>query len=71
MNTKNKNKQAGVIKLILLIIGALILMRYYNINISDAVEWVKDLSVDKIIGWFKDLIDWIKNILDSIDTNPR
>lgn len=77
MNTKNKTKQAGLpaqagfIDLILLIIGALILMRYYNITVSDAVDWVKDLSLDKVIGWFKDLVDWVKDMMDNIGANPN
>ncbi len=69
MNTKNKFKkfsQSGFIDLILMIVAGLLLMRYYNFTTSDLVDWFQSLSVDKVIGWFKDLVDWVKVMLDSI-----
>lgn len=69
MNTKKtskKSSQSGFIDLILIIVAGLLLMRYYNFTTSDLVDWFQSLSVDKVIGWFKDLVDWVKTILDSI-----
>jgi len=44
-NIKNKqeNKQEGFLKLILFIIVAVILLRYFDISVSEIVDWVKTL----------------------------
>lgn len=69
MNTKNKfqkSSKSGFIDLILMIVAGLLLMRYYNFTTSDLMDWFQSLSVDKVIGWLKDLVDWCKSMLDSI-----
>jgi hypothetical protein len=38
-----KNKQGGFLKLIIFIIVVLFLMKYFNISLSDIVNWVKAL----------------------------
>ncbi|MEK7088910.1 MAG: hypothetical protein AAB913_02150 [Patescibacteria group bacterium] len=43
MNYNIKNKQSGFLKLIIFIIIALFLMKYFKISISDVIDWVKIL----------------------------
>lgn len=40
---KNNNEQGGFLKLILIIVIALFLMKYFNIHISDIINWFKNL----------------------------
>ena len=37
----NTNKEGGFIKLIILILIALLIMKYFGITISEAVNWFK------------------------------
>jgi len=62
----NKNKQSGFINLIIIIVVGLLLMRHYGVSLSDAIDWLKNISLEQIIGWFKDLVDWCKRLLNSI-----
>ena len=39
MKNKMQNKEGGIIELIVLIIIALLLMKYFDITISDIVNW--------------------------------
>ena len=38
-----ENEQSGFLKLIIFIIIALLLMKYFNISVSDIVNWVESL----------------------------
>ena len=38
------NKRGGFLKLIIFIVIALFLIKYFNISINDIVNWVKTLS---------------------------
>ena len=38
-----ENKKGGFVKLILLIIIALIIMKYFDISISGVIDWIKEL----------------------------
>lgn len=40
MNTSN-NKEGGFIKLIVVILIALLVMKYYNVTISELINWFK------------------------------
>ncbi len=51
----NEIKQGGFMQLILIIVIAFLLMRYFHITVSDIVEWIKSLSVPKVIDWLKEL----------------
>ena len=42
MKEEFKNKQGGLIELIIIIIIALLLMKYFNITISSVVNWFRD-----------------------------
>ena len=68
MNKKlrNKSNQSGFIDLILMIVAGLLLMRHYNMTASDVIEWVKSISLDDVMAWLKDFIDWCKALLDSV-----
>ena len=63
---KNKSNQSGFIDLILMIVAGLLLMRHYNMTASDVIEWVKSISLDDVMAWLKDFIDWCKALLDSV-----
>ncbi len=70
MNTKNKFKkfspQGGFIDMIFIIIAGLVAMRFYGVTFADLTDWLKNLNSDQIVGWFKAIMDWIKNLLESV-----
>lgn len=39
MKNKINNKQSGFLKIIILIVIALLLMKYFNITISGVIDW--------------------------------
>lgn len=41
MNNMIRNQQGGFLKLIIFIIIALLLMKYFNISLSDIINWIK------------------------------
>jgi len=43
MDYNIKNEQSGFLKLIIFIIVALFLMKYFKISVSDIIDWVKTL----------------------------
>ena len=43
MNKKLKNKEGGFLKTIIIIIIALFILKHFNISVSDAIDWLKDL----------------------------
>ena len=43
MKNIRKNKKAGFLKLIIIIVIALFLMSYFKISLSDVLDWLKDL----------------------------
>ena len=44
MNNNTKNKQGGfIIKLIIFVVAAFFVMKYFNISVSDVIDWVKAL----------------------------
>ena len=63
---KNKSNQSGFIDLILMIVAGLLLMRHYNMTASDVIEWVKSISLDDVMAWLKDFVEWCKDLLDSV-----
>jgi len=48
-----KNKQNGFLKIIIIIVIALVLLNYYHISVYDAIDWLKSLSLSKIIDGLK------------------
>jgi len=43
MKEKFRNQDGGFLKTIVLIIVALIVLKYFNISLSDAINWLKEL----------------------------
>lgn len=66
---KNKegglNAKAGFLKLIIIIIIALLLIRYFNITISGILAYF-NLTWPEIINWFKRALDWFKDLFNSV-----
>ncbi|HEV7701827.1 MAG TPA: hypothetical protein VGO63_00045 [Candidatus Paceibacterota bacterium] len=54
MNTKIKNKEGGFVELIIVIIIALLLMKYFGITVST------------VLGWLKMFVDWFTTYFHSI-----
>ena len=61
----NRIKQGGFIKLILIIVIALLLMRYFNITISGILSYFH-LTWPEIINWLKQVLNWFKDLFNSI-----
>ena len=67
-NIKNKNKKAeqdGFLQIIILIIIALLLMRYFNLTISGILAYFH-LTWTEIINWFKEALNWFKDLFNSV-----
>ena len=66
-NKKDQKNQeeSGFIKLIVLIITALLLMRYFGITISGTLEYFNLTWVD-ILGYVKATLDWLKELFYSV-----
>lgn len=59
------NKKRGFLQLIIIIIVAMLLMRYFGITISGILEYFH-LTWPEIINWFKQAIEWFKNLFNSV-----
>lgn len=46
------NKEKGFLKIIIIIVIALLLMRYYNISVDDALNWIKSF-VNSVVAFFR------------------
>lgn len=60
-----KNKEGGFLKLIIFIIVVLLLMRYFNITITGILAYFH-ITWPEIIGWFKQALDWFKDLFNSV-----
>jgi hypothetical protein len=60
-----KNKQNGFFKIIILIIIALLLMRYFNITITGILNYF-NLTWIEIINWLKEALIWLKELFNSV-----
>ncbi len=63
MKTDKIKKEGGFLKLIIIIVIALILLKYYHVTFYDVLAWVKSLSIDKIIGTLTKIFNWIAQLL--------
>lgn len=59
MKNFTKEKQGGFIQIIIIIVIAMLLMRYLGLTISGIMDYFH-LSWPGIINWFKDLFNSIK-----------
>ncbi len=41
MNSNIKSEQGGFLKLIVLIVIALLLMKYFKVSVTDVIDWFK------------------------------
>lgn len=48
MKSIRKNKNAGFVEIIVIVIIALLLMKYFGITVSTVLNWVKEF-----LEWFK------------------
>ncbi len=65
MIKKIKSKESGFLKIIIIIIVALLLMRYFGITISGILAYFH-LTWPEIINWFKQALDWFKDLFNSV-----
>jgi hypothetical protein len=71
MISKIKNKksglsaQAGFIKLIIVIVIALLLMRYFHITITGILAYFH-LTWPEIMNWFQQSLNWFKDLFNSV-----
>lgn len=61
----NVFQQAGFLKLIILIIIALLLMRYFGVTISGILDYF-GLTWSEILDWLKKGLDWLKDLFNSV-----
>ncbi|MFA5791607.1 MAG: hypothetical protein WC884_01050 [Candidatus Paceibacterota bacterium] len=64
MKNKIKNK-SGFLQIIIIIIIALLLMRYFNLTISGILDYF-NLTWTDIINWMKRALDWLKDLFNSV-----
>ena len=60
-----KNKEGGFLKLIIVIIVALLLMKYFNITFTEILNYF-NLTLTEIIGWLKQALNWFKALFNSV-----
>jgi hypothetical protein len=65
MIDKIKNEKGGFLQVIIIIIIALLLMRYFGLTISGILAYFH-LTWPEIINWFKQALDWLKNLFNSV-----
>ncbi|KKR62653.1 hypothetical protein A2643_03840 [Candidatus Nomurabacteria bacterium RIFCSPHIGHO2_01_FULL_39_220] len=65
MLNKIKNKQSGFLKIIIIIVVALLLMRYFGITFSGILDYFHLTWID-VIGWLKKALDWFKDLFNSV-----
>lgn len=65
----NKNKieakEGGFIKIIIIVIVALLLMKYFHITFSGILEYFHLTWLD-VIAWLKTALDWFKDLFNSV-----
>lgn len=60
-----KNKKRGFLQLIIIIIVALLVMRYFGLTFSGILNYF-GLTWAEVIGWFKTALDWLKDLFVSV-----
>ena len=58
-------RQGGFLKLIIIIIVALLLMRYFNLTISGILDYFH-LTGPEITNWITKVINWFKDLFNSV-----
>ncbi|MFA6257470.1 MAG: hypothetical protein WC671_00460 [Candidatus Paceibacterota bacterium] len=65
MKNEIKNKQSGFLQIIILIVLALLLMRYFNLTITGILSYF-NLTWIEIINWLKEALNWFKDLFNSV-----
>ncbi|MES3031919.1 MAG: hypothetical protein V4699_01605 [Patescibacteria group bacterium] len=60
-----KNREGGFIKLIIVVVVALLLMKYFGLTISGILEYFH-LTWPEIISWFNQALNWFKDLFNSV-----
>ena len=60
-----KNRKGGFLQLIIIIIIALLVMKYFGLTISGILAYFH-LSWSEILGWIKQALDWLKDLFNSV-----
>ncbi len=62
---KIKSQQGGFLQLIIFIVVALLIMRYFGLTFSSILEYFH-LTWPEVIAWFKAALDWFKDLFTSV-----
>ncbi len=65
MNKIKNTKQKGFIQAIIIVVIALLLMRYFNITISGILNYFH-ISWTDILAWFQKALTWFKDLVNSV-----
>ncbi len=66
MKNKIKNgREGGFLKLVIVIIVALLLMRYFHLTITGILAYFH-LTWPDILNWFTQAIAWLKDLFNSV-----
>lgn len=58
-------REAGFIKLIIIVIIALLLMRHFNLTFSGILDYFNLTWVD-ILSWLTKALEWFKDLFNSV-----
>ena len=65
INKIKSNKEGGFIKLIIVIVVALLLMKYFDLTITGILNYFH-LTWPEIIAWFQGALNWLKDLFNSV-----
>jgi hypothetical protein len=60
-----KNQKGGFLKIIIFVIIALLVMRYFHLTISGILAYFH-LTWPEIINWFKGALNWFQDLFNSV-----
>ena len=63
---KNKSSRAGFVHLIIIIIVAFLLMRYFNITITGIADWVAQYLPSRVVDLFETFFNWFAGLVSSV-----
>ncbi|OGI60182.1 hypothetical protein A2641_03840 [Candidatus Nomurabacteria bacterium RIFCSPHIGHO2_01_FULL_37_25] len=64
-NNITNNKEKGFIELIIIIIIALLLMKYFGLTITGILNYFH-LTWPEILNWLKQALNWFKDLVYSV-----
>lgn len=63
--THRGERQDGFLQIIILIIIAMLLMKYFNLTITGILNYF-NLTWIEIINWLKEALNWLKDLFNSV-----